>query len=103
VIVEGPSDQHYLTAIKLHLIKIGKLKPSREMVFPPAGGPKGVKAVTAITVAKDDKLPQVLFDGDAMGLQTIHQLKDSLYMWMIRKSCFAWRILHLSDVQRSKT
>jgi len=79
VIVEGPSDQHYLTAIKLHLIKLGKLKPSREMVFPPAGGAKGVKAVTAIIVAKDDKLPQVLFDGDAMGLQTIQQLKDSLY------------------------
>lgn len=79
VIVEGPSDQHYLTAIKLHLIKMGKLKPSREMVFPPAGGAKGVKAVTALIVAKDDKLPQVLFDGDAMGLQTIRQLKDSLY------------------------
>jgi energy-coupling factor transporter ATP-binding protein EcfA2 len=79
VIVEGPSDQHYLTAIKLHLIKLGKLKPSREMVFPPAGGAKGVKAVTAIIVAKDDKLPQVLFDGDAMGLQAIQQLKDSLY------------------------
>jgi hypothetical protein len=79
VIVEGPSDQHYLTAIKLHLIKLGKIKPSREMVFPPAGGAKGVKAVTAIIVAKDDKLPQVLFDGDAMGLQTIQQLKGSLY------------------------
>lgn len=79
IIVEGPSDQHYLTAIKLHLIKLGKIKPSREMVFPPAGGAKGVKAVTAIIVAKDDKLPQVLFDGDNMGLQTIRQLKESLY------------------------
>ncbi len=79
VVVEGPSDQHYLTAIKLHLIKLGKIKPSREMVFPPAGGAKGVKAVTAIIVAKDEKLPQVLFDGDAVGLQTVQQLKDSLY------------------------
>ena len=57
VIVEGPSDQHYLTAMKLHLIKLGKLKPAREMVFPPAGGAKGVKAVTAIIAAKDEKLP----------------------------------------------
>ncbi len=35
VIVEGGSDQHYLTAIKLYLIRAGKLKPAREMVFPP--------------------------------------------------------------------
>jgi predicted ATPase len=79
IIVEGPSDQHYLTAIKLHLIKLGKIKPSREMVFPPAGGAKGVKAVTAIIIAKDETLPLVLFDGDAMGLQTIEQLKGTLY------------------------
>jgi hypothetical protein len=79
IIVEGPSDQHYLTAIKLHLIKLGKIKPSREMVFPPAGGAKGVKAVTAIIIAKDETLPLVLFDGDAMGLQTIQQLKGTLY------------------------
>jgi energy-coupling factor transporter ATP-binding protein EcfA2 len=79
VIVEGPSDQHYLTAMKLHLIKLGKLKPAREMVFPPAGGAKGVKAVTAIIAAKDEQLPRVLFDGDAVGVQTIQQLKNSLY------------------------
>jgi energy-coupling factor transporter ATP-binding protein EcfA2 len=79
VIVEGPSDQHYLTAIKLHLIKMGKIKPSREMVFPPAGGAKGVKAVASIIMAKDDSLPQALFDGDSAGLQTVKQLRESLY------------------------
>lgn len=79
IIVEGPSDQHYLTAIKMHLIKMGKIKPSREMVFPPAGGAKGVKAVTAMIIAKEEKLPLAFFDGDAMGMQTIQQLKSSLY------------------------
>jgi energy-coupling factor transporter ATP-binding protein EcfA2 len=79
VIVEGPSDQHYLTAIKLHLIKVGKIKPTRELVFPPAGGAKGVKAVVAIVMAKDESLPQALFDGDSIGLETAKQLKASLY------------------------
>jgi len=79
VIVEGPSDQHYLTAIKLHLIKLGKIQPSRELVFPPAGGAKGVKAVVAIIMAKDESLPQALFDGDPVGLETLKNLKTSLY------------------------
>jgi hypothetical protein len=80
IIVEGPSDQHYLTAMKMHLIKLGKIKPSGEMVFPPAGGAKGVKAVTAMIIAKDEKLPRASFDSDAMGVQTIQQLKTSLYV-----------------------
>jgi AAA15 family ATPase/GTPase len=79
VIVEGPSDQHYLTAIKLHLIKLGKIQPARELVFPPAGGAKGVKAVVAIIMAKDESLPQALFDGDSIGLETLKHLKTSLY------------------------
>src|SRR5439155_9934801 len=48
VVVEGPSDQHYLTAIKNLLIAAGRLKLGRELVFPPAGGAKGVKAVASI-------------------------------------------------------
>jgi predicted ATPase len=79
VIVEGASDQHYLTTIKLVLIKLGKIQPVRELVFPPAGGAKGVKAVAAMIMAKDDDLPQALFDGDAAGLETLSQLKKTLY------------------------
>jgi hypothetical protein len=79
VIVEGASDQHYLTAIKLYLIRAGKLQPAREMVFPPAGGAKGVKAVASMVMAKDDVLPIALFDADGPGLQTIKSLKESLY------------------------
>jgi hypothetical protein len=38
VIVEGPSDQHYLTAIKVLLIGKELISPRRELVFPPAHG-----------------------------------------------------------------
>ena len=48
VIVEGSSDQHYLTAIKTLLIASGKLRPVRELVFPPAGGTKNTKMVASI-------------------------------------------------------
>jgi hypothetical protein len=79
IIVEGASDQHYLTAIKLYLIRNGKLQPVREMVFPPAGGAKGVKAVASMVMAKNDMLPIAFFDADSAGLQTIKQLKETLY------------------------
>lgn len=79
VIVEGASDQHYLTAMKLYLTKQGKLKPSRDLVFPPAGGAKGVKAVASMIMAKDDSVPIALFDSDAIGLETLKRLKETLY------------------------
>ena len=41
VVVEGASDQHYLTAIKMRLTASGSLKLGREIVFPPAGGGQG--------------------------------------------------------------
>src|SRR5207244_3532299 len=57
VLVEGPSDQHYLTAIKNLLIAAGHLKPGRELVFPPTGGTKGVRAVASILGGRDEELP----------------------------------------------
>ncbi len=44
-----------------------------------AGGAKGVKAVASMVMAKDDILPIALFDADGPGLQTIKNLKESLY------------------------
>lgn len=38
VVVEGPSDQIYFSAMKIYLIANGKLKPRRELLFLPAGG-----------------------------------------------------------------
>lgn len=79
VVVEGPSDQHYLTAIKNVLIHKGLLKPGRELVFPPAGGAKGVKAVASIIFGRDSTLPVVLLDSDEPGSTYANTLVDDLY------------------------
>lgn len=79
VVVEGASDQHYLGGIKTVLIVAGKLKPGRELVFPPAGGTKGVKAVASILGGKDEKLPIALFDSDSQGRVTAESLRTGLY------------------------
>lgn len=80
VVVEGTSDQMYLTAIKTILIGLGKIKPHRELVFPPAGGAKGVKVVASILTGRDEALPIALFDSDAAGKTTAQQLTSSLYV-----------------------
>lgn len=79
VIVEGPSDQHYLTGIKTLLIAAGRLKPGRELVFPPAGGAKGVKAVASILCGRDETFPVALLDGDGPGRTMAKQLRENLY------------------------
>ena len=79
VVVEGTSDQMYLSAIKTVLIGSGKIKPHRELVFPPAGGAKGVKVVASILTGRDESLPMALFDSDATGKETAKQLTSSLY------------------------
>ena len=79
VIVEGSSDQHYLTGIKTLLIASGRLKPGRELVFPPANGTKGVKAVASIVGGRDEELPVALFDSDVQGKNTAHSLREGLY------------------------
>ncbi|MEM7600736.1 MAG: AAA family ATPase [Verrucomicrobiota bacterium] len=79
VIVEGPSDQHYLSAIKNILISKGRIQPSAELVFPPSGGAKTAKIIASILVGRDDVLPLVLLDGDAAGQQAAKSLRDSLY------------------------
>ncbi|NJO81447.1 MAG: AAA family ATPase [Blastochloris sp.] len=79
VIVEGPSDQHYLTAIKTLLIRNGSLKPGREIIFPPAGGAKGIKAVASILGGRDEALPLALLDSDEQGTAFAQALRTSLY------------------------
>ncbi len=79
VIVEGPSDQHYLTAIKTILIRSGLLKPGREFVFPPAGGAKGIKAVASILGGRDEVLPVALLDSDVQGTKFANELRVGLY------------------------
>ena len=79
VLVEGPSDQHYLTAIKALLISAGKITPARELVFPPSGGAKTARVVASILTGRDDTLPKILLDADAPGRQMAGNLKDKLY------------------------
>lgn len=79
VIVEGPSDQHYLSAIKNILIAKGRVNPTAELVFPPSGGAKTAKIIAAILMGRDDALPYVLLDGDAAGKQAAKALQDGLY------------------------
>ena len=79
VIVEGASDQHYLTAIKSLLIAGGKITPRRELVFPPAGGAKPTKIVASILTGRDETLPTVLLDGDGPGRRMAKELADGLY------------------------
>jgi predicted ATP-dependent endonuclease of OLD family len=79
VIVEGASDQHYLTGMKTLLIAAGCLRPGRELVFPPANGTKGVKAVASIVGGRDEQLPVALFDSDTQGKNTAQSLRNGLY------------------------
>lgn len=79
VIVEGPSDQHYLSAIKNILIRLGKIKPPSELVFPPSGGAKTAKIIAAILMGRDEKLPMVLLDSDIPGKQAAKALQENLY------------------------
>ena len=77
--MEGPSDPHYLSAIKNYLIGSGAIRPSKELVFIPSGGVRGVRAVAAIVTAKDEELPNVVLDSDGPGKDLAKSLKSGLY------------------------
>lgn len=79
VIVEGPSDQHYLNAIKTFLIKTERIAPSKELIFVPSGGVKGISGVVSILCGKGDKLPYVIVDSDKSGKDAIKKLQSGLY------------------------
>jgi len=79
IIVEGPSDQHYLTAIKNILISKRKITPKYELVFPPSGGAKNAKIIASILSGRDDELPKVLLDSDTAGKQAMKSLQEDLY------------------------
>lgn len=79
VIVEGASDQHYMSAIKSLLIANGKIAPPRELVFPPSGGAKTTKIVASILTGRDEGLPVVLVDGDEPGKRMEQDLAKGLY------------------------
>lgn len=79
VIVEGVSDQFYLTMMKNYLVSKGKYQPKREMVFIPVGGARGVKPVVSIIQGSTSNLPFALLDSDKTGKEFQTSLKQSLY------------------------
>lgn len=79
VVVEGPSDQLYLTAIKTILISAKKISPKREIVFPPSHGANNAKVVASILTGRDETLPVMLLDGDEAGRKMATDLQNGLY------------------------
>lgn len=79
VLVEGESDQVYLSALKNLLISKGKISPLKEIVFVPTGGVKGIKATSAILSGATEIKPPVLIDGDKPGLKMVAELKADFY------------------------
>lgn len=79
IIVEGPSDQHYLNAIKTFLIKEKMIAPKQEIVFIPSGGVRGVSGVVSIVGSKAEELPYVLLDSDGSGKDAVKKLHSGLY------------------------
>lgn len=80
VLVEGESDQLYLSALKNYLISKGKIKPLREMVFIPTGGVRGIKATAAIlSSGNNNTKPLIVLDGDKAGTKMENELRTGMY------------------------
>lgn len=79
ILVEGVSDQIYLNIIKRFLINSGKLKYSKELVFIPSGGVKGISPIAKLVSSREDNLPYVLLDSDKVGKEYKKQLINGKY------------------------
>ena len=99
VIVEGPSNQLYLSALKNYLISKGLITPKRELVFVPAGGVRGVSAVVSILTGRDEALPHVVLDSDASGQSLLKQLTSGLYRGAVDRLIAVGDILGLPGAE----
>lgn len=79
IIVEGPSDQIYLSVIKQVLIAEKKFAPKEECIFVPSGGVRGIQGVVSILGGKQGKLPIVIVDSDKSGKDAKSKLISGLY------------------------
>lgn len=79
VIVEGPSDQHFLATIKALLIGGKRINPRRELVFPPSHGARNAQVIASILTGRDEILPVMLFDGDDAGRKMTRDMGNGLY------------------------
>lgn len=99
IIVEGPSDQNYLNMIKTKLLFAGLLKTTKEVIFLPGGGAKGIKSIAPIVSGKTEELPFVLLDSDKQGKQMAENLKSGLYSGEKHKVLLVGEILGKDDVE----
>ena len=70
-----------LNAIKLYLIREGKISPTKELVFLPAGGTSniGVQGIVGILGGKNEELPYIILDSDSNGKAMEKNLISGLY------------------------
>ena len=79
IIVEGISDQIYLTYIKRQLMKLSDVQLEKELVFMPVDGTKNIKPVVSIITGKEEELPIILIDSDDAGNEKKKSLSKNLY------------------------
>ena len=91
IVVEGPSDQFYLNAIKGFLIREKLIAPEQEIVFVPSGGVKGVPGVVSMISSKAGDIPYLIIDSDKSGEDAKKRLLSGLYKG------FENRILDIKD------
>lgn len=99
IIVEGPSDQFYLSAIKNYLISQKRIAPKKELVFIPSGGVRGIETVASILSGSAESLPFLLVDSDQMGRDYKNKLLQRLYAQCPNKICSIGDVLSISDAE----
>ncbi len=72
-------NQIYLSIIKRYLIGKGILRNTKEIVFIPTGGVRGMGPVTKLVSSRDDSLPFVLLDFHNVGKDYQKQLTKGRY------------------------
>lgn len=68
-----------MTTIKTLLTAAAAIKPTSELVFPPAGGAKSARITAAILTGRDEQLPAILFDDDVVARSAMKDLRSNLY------------------------
>ena len=97
IIVEGFSDQIYLSMMKIVLIRRGFIKPYQELAFIPGGGVRSIKKIASIVSGRNDELPFVILDSDDEGTNLAKNLGEELYTGDLKK-----KLISLGDLCENK-
>ena len=90
VLVKSTAEQIYLSTIKTLLIREGRLRPTRDIVFAPAAGPEIMQTVMHLITGDTARVPTVIIDG------TAGEHGDT-FDWM-PKNAITDRVISLNDV-----